>query len=127
MKIPKEYNPIMPYLIIKGAEGFVDFMKVVFNAKEQLIVPNPDGTVMHGELRVNEGVIMFSEASVEYEPFPAGMCLTIENVDEIYNRAMDNGAISLQEPANRDYGRSAGFQDLFGNRWWLMNPVSLFT
>ncbi len=122
MKIPQHYNPIMPYLIVNNAKDFMSFMKAVFNAEEQLTVPLENGLVMHGELRIGEAVIMFSDANENYPPSPAGSCLMRDDIDEIYSRAMANGAAALQEPADREYGRSAGFADKFGNKWWLMNP-----
>jgi PhnB protein len=49
MKIPDQYNRLMPYLIVRDTDGFKKFMEKVFDATEQLIVPGNDGTVMHGE------------------------------------------------------------------------------
>lgn len=123
MKVPEHYNPVMPYLMIKDTNAFINFMKTVFNATEQIIVPNADGSLMHGELRLDDAVIMFSGANEIHPVFPGSICLLRDDIDEVYNRAIENGAISLQEPDNREYGRSAGFGDAFGNKWWLMNPV----
>ncbi len=119
----QHYNPVMPYLVVEHAKDFISFTKKVFEATEQIIVPREDGSVMHGELRLGKAVIMFSEANETYTPFPAGICLIVGNVAEIYTRAMDAGAVSLQDIDDREYGKSAGFQDSFGNKWWLMNPV----
>jgi uncharacterized glyoxalase superfamily protein PhnB len=58
MNIPEQYNQLMPYLILKGTDGFRKFMEKVFEAKEQLIVPGKGGTVMHGELRIGEAVMV---------------------------------------------------------------------
>lgn len=118
----QHYNPIMPYLVIEHSRDFIHFAKEVFNATEQLIVPREDGTVMHGELRLGNAVVMFSEANKDYPPFPAGICLIVDNVSEIYQRAMAKGAVSLQDIGEREYGKSAGFEDSFGNKWWLMSP-----
>lgn len=123
MKEHEHYSPIMPYLVVDKAKDFINFTKAVFGATEQIIVPREDGSVMHGELRLGKAVVMFTEANETYEPFPAGICLIVKNVEEIYARAIKLGAVSLQETADREYGKSAGFQDSFGNKWWLMNPV----
>ena len=50
MKIPLQYNRIMPYLIVPNATDFIRFMKEVFGAEEQIIVPRSEGVIMHGEL-----------------------------------------------------------------------------
>ncbi len=39
MKIPLQYNRVMPYMIIPDAAGFIVFMKEVFGAKNRLLIP----------------------------------------------------------------------------------------
>jgi PhnB protein len=121
MNIPTQYNRLMPYLILKGADGFRKFMENVFGAEEQLIVPASDGTVMHGELRIGEAVIMFGEAGAQFPVMNAGMFIYVANADETYQKALADGAITIdgQEPADRDYGRTCGVKDPFGNTWWI--------
>jgi PhnB protein len=119
MKIPDYYLPIMPYLIISKAADFIEFVKEVFDADIKLIVPREEGVIMHGELTIGKAAILFADATETYAPRPAGMFLLISNVDEVYHKALAHGAASLQKPTNMDYGYSAGFQDDFGNQWWL--------
>ncbi|MTI26017.1 VOC family protein [Fulvivirga kasyanovii] len=118
MKIPENYLPIMPYLILKGADKFADFMKTVFDAKDQLVVPGERG-IMHGELRIGDAVVMYAEAGEEFTPSPSGMFIYVENVDSVFAKALQNGAKKLQEVEKRDYGYGGGFQDPFGNQWWV--------
>ena len=113
----------MPYIIIKDAQGFIKFLKNVFGAEEKLIVPREDGSILHGEMAFGKAVIMFAQADKTYQPFPCSMFLLIEDVDKVYHLALQNGAKSLQEPTERDHGRSAGVMDTFGNIWWLTRPV----
>ena len=120
MNIPEQYNQLMPYLIVSTAAEFITFSRDVFGATEQLIVPNPDGSVMHGELRIGSAVIMFADASEAYKATSCSLCLLVESVDDVYKKAMTHGAVSLLAPEDKEYGRSAGFQDKFGNTWWLM-------
>jgi PhnB protein len=122
MQIPDYYLPIMPYLIVEKAYDFIEFVEKVFKGKNRLIVPREEGVIMHGEMTIGKAAIMFCDATETYKPRAAGMFILIENVDEVYARGLANGAISLQEPADRNYGRSAGFQDAFGNQWWLTKP-----
>src|SRR5665213_1666035 len=123
MTIPAQYNQLMPYLMVQTAAEFLAFTKEVFGATEQLIVPRPDGYVMHGELRIGEAVIMFSDANDEYKPGTSSLCLLVESADEVYKKAIAHGCISLHTPEDREYGRSAGFQDKFGNTWWLIEGI----
>ena len=113
----------MPYLVVRDADGFIAFVKAVFDAEEKLIVPKPDGTLMHAEFALNGGTILFGQANEIWPPFPAPMYLVTEKVDELYERGIANGATGNQEPGTRGYGRSAGFLDKWGNQWWLNWPT----
>jgi len=99
-----------------------NFIEAVLDAKEILKVPTPDGSVMHAEYSINGGTIMFGQAGGEWKAFPCGMFVVTNEVDEVYERALSNGAVSIQEPGDKGYGHAAGFQDAFGNQWWLNNP-----
>ncbi len=123
MTTPLYYLPIMPYIIVKDAQGFIKFLKNVFKAEEKIIVPREDGSIQHGEMAFGKAVVMFAQADKTYQPFPCSMFLLIEDIDSVYHSALENEAKSLQEPTDRDYGRSAGIMDAFGNIWWLTRPV----
>lgn len=120
MEIPKQYLPIMPYLVIHHAKKFSIFMQSVFGATEQLIVPTDDNKIMHGELRINDAVVMFADSSEGWKEKPAAMYLCVDEVNDIYERALQHGATSLQKPDKREYGFSAGVQDPFGNQWFMV-------
>ena len=122
MNIPKQYLPIMPYLIIPNARAFVTFMKTVYNSTEQLIVPRTKDLIMHGELTVGDGIIMFADVTEQITVRPAGMFVYIQSVDETYNKALAHGATSLTPPSKQEYGYTAGFQDTWGNQWWIVEP-----
>lgn len=119
MQIPAQYNQLMPYLIIPDAGGFGSFMKTVFGAAEQMLVPRGDGgLIMHGELRIGNAVVMYADATEQSAARPAGMFIYVMNVDDTYTKAMAAGATSTMPPAQMDYGYSCGFKDPFGNDWW---------
>lgn len=118
MKIPEQYNQVMPYLIINNAAAFIDFMKTVFDAEVQMTVPREEGVIMHGELRLGQSVIMIADATEQYPARPAGMFIYINSVDETYKKALEAGAKSSMPPTKQDYGYTCGFTDPFGNDWW---------
>ena len=122
MTMPDYYQPIMPYLVLKDADGFIRFVKAVFGAEEKMVVRNKDGSIMHAELSINGGTILLGEAGDNWPPFPAPMYLPTERVDELYKRAIENGAEGNMEPQDKEYGRAAGFKDKWGDQWWLNSP-----
>lgn len=125
MKIPNQYTQLMPYLILKRTDEFIQFMKKVFDAKEQLIAPAGDGSIMHGELRMNDAVVMFGEAGDQFPVMTAGMFIYVDDADSTYKKALDAGAVTVegQEPSDKNYGRTCGVKDPFGNTWWITSVL----
>jgi PhnB protein len=123
MKIPSHYNRLMPYMIIPNAYKFIEFMKNVFGAAEQIIVPRSEGVIMHGELRIGDAVIMFADTTEQVAERPAGIFIYVDSVDETYKKALAAGAASLMEPMQQPYGYTCGFHDPFGNDWWPVEPA----
>ena len=120
MHIPEEHQTVMPYLILPNARGFADFVQSVFGATLGPTTLRDDNvTIMHGETRIGESTLMFAEATDQWPPQPASLFVYVENADETYQRALAQGGTSLMEPASRDYGRSCGVADPFGNSWWI--------
>ncbi len=118
MTYASTHNRIMPYLIVPGANQFITFMEKVFGASLQFSVPRSEGIIMHGELRIGEGVIMFADATDQFAPRPAGIFIYVEDVDATYERALAAGATSTMPPTIMEYGYTCGIKDLFGNDWW---------
>lgn len=123
MNIPSNYLPVMPYIIINDASAFLEFTKKVFNASEKIIVPGEgERKIMHGEIKIFDAVIMFADKPEGLTERPCGMFIYVENVDAVYEKAMTEKAMSLMPPMQQEYGYTAGFQDAFGNQWWIVQP-----
>jgi PhnB protein len=78
---------------------------------------------MHAEININGSTIMFADCTDTYQQQNAGMFVYVDNCDQTYQKALDNGAENIIPPANQSYGRSAGVKDPFGNTWWITNPL----
>ena len=120
MKIPAQYLPVMPYLILNDSKLFLDFAVSVFGASEQFLSRYENGQVQHGEIRIGEAVIMFSQATEQWKNKPASMFLYVENVDQVYDAGLRHGAVLLMPPEEKEYGYTAGFEDPLGNQWWIV-------
>lgn len=118
MRIPEGYQQVMPYLIVRDAQGFMTFMKSVFGATEKMNMMRDEHIIMHAEIQLGDSTIMFADATAQFEPRPAGMFVYVANADETYAKALAAGATSLMPPADQEYGRSCGVLDPFGNSWW---------
>ena len=120
MKIPEQYLPVIPYLVLNDSKRFFEFAQTVFGATTQHMALHENGDVMHGEIRIGDAVIMYSQASENFPYKPAGMFIYVENVDKAYDAGLRQKCLSLMPPEQKDYGYTAGFEDLFGNQWWLV-------
>lgn len=123
MKIPENYNTVMPYLILENANGFLQFTKKLFNAKELQLVLNEDKSVMHAEIRIGDSTIMIGQSGGQWKPQPAGLYVHVDDCDNSYQNALALGAQSVMEPSDQKYGRAAGVNDPFGNTWWLTSEL----
>jgi PhnB protein len=120
MKIPNGHQTIMPYLILAGAEKFIEFTRKVFNANETFKRMREDGkTIMHSEIQIGNSTIMFADTTEQIKEQVAGLFIYVENADETYKKAIDAGATTVMELSNQDYGRTCGVNDPFGNTWWI--------
>lgn len=122
--IPEQYNRVMPYLTLKNGEEFIKFTRSVFEAKEMSRMGPPGGPVMHGEIKIADSVIMFSDASDDNPAESPVLMIYVKDVDETYKRALANGATSRGEPTNQFYGdRIAKIQDSNGIHWAISSRL----
>ena len=116
---PGGYNSISPYLIVNGARRMIDLLKQVFNATELRRYDNPDGTIMHAELRVDDSVIMIADSSAIYPPNSHLLHIYVPDVDETFARALAAGCQPDETPTQKegDPDRRGSFKDFSGNSW----------
>jgi PhnB protein len=122
--IPEGHHTVTPYLVVRDVAQLIDFMKQAFAAEEILRMAQPDGVIMHAEVRIGDSQVMLGEARGDNEPMPAMLHLYVEDADAVYRRALQAGATSLREPVDEFYGdRIGGVKDRFGNQWWIATHI----
>lgn len=119
-KIPENYQAVMPYIIVNDAKGFMDFMKSVFDAKEQYKeMDNESKKIRHAELNVKGSTIMFTDATDDWGVENSALFIYVDDADKAYNKAVELGAKSIMPLENKEYGRTGGVKDPYGNTWWI--------
>lgn len=122
--IPEGYHAVTPSLIADGAAKLIDFMRDAFGATERLRIPMPDGRVAHAEVTIGGSPVMVADAQPGYPAMPGFIHLYVNDVDNVYKKALAAGAASHMAPEDRFYGdRAAEVRDSFGNRWSLATHV----
>jgi PhnB protein len=136
--IPKEFSAVTPYLSVKDAEKAIAFYKNAFGAKEVGRIMMPDGTVGHAELEIGNFRIMLAEENEQwgnrspasFGGSPVSLCLYVENVDAVFERALKEGAKVKGNMVVKDqfYGdRSGSLTDPFGHEWSIMTHIENLT
>ena len=122
--IPSGFHTLTPYLIVKDGAKLIEFLKAALGAEVKHLSKAPDGLVMHATLRIGDSMLMLSDAREEWPAQPTHLYLYVPNVDELYQRAIQAGAVSVNAPRDEFYGdRMAGIKDPSGNGWWIATHV----
>jgi PhnB protein len=130
--IPVGYPRITPYLCIDGAGAAIEFYGAVFGATERMRMPGPGGKVGHAELEIGDSLVMLSD---EYPEMgvrspktiggtPVTLHVYVDDVDAVFERALENGGTERRALENRFYGdRTGQFEDPFGHQWSVATHV----
>jgi uncharacterized glyoxalase superfamily protein PhnB len=115
---------VFPALKYKDAPGAVAWLERAFGFEKALVVPNPDGTIAHAELKIGPGHVMCGskrEPQGDKNPWDdatAGVYVYVADVDAHYARARSAGAEIVRDLADTDYGsREYSARDPEGNLW----------
>jgi len=121
---PERYPSVSPYLVVDGAARTIEFLTAVFDAVELRRFPAPDGALMHAEVRIDDSVVMLADSTPEWPPVPSYVHVYVQDVDAAYRRALEAGAVSVQEPVQKDdEDKRGGVRDAGGTTWWIATRV----
>jgi uncharacterized glyoxalase superfamily protein PhnB len=118
---------IFPVLRYRDASAAVDFLAAAFGFERRLVMPGPDGTVVHAELGLGPGTIMLGSAGAaetggempsEARAVAQGPYVYVADVAVHHARARAAGAGIAQAPYDTDYGsREYAARDSEGLVW----------
>ncbi len=121
---PDNYNSVSPYLIVDGAGKTIEFLEKTFGAVLIRQFPDDSGRLMHAEVRINDSVVMLADCTTEWPPIPSYVHIYVNDVDNIYRKALEQGAESVQEPVQKgDEDKRGGVKDSGGTTWWIATQV----
>lgn len=121
---PDGYSTVSPYLIVDGAGETIEFLTDVFGAEELRRFPDASGRLMHAEVRIDDTVVMMADSTEEWPPVASYVHVYVADVDDVYRRALEAGARSVQEPTKKDdQDKRGGVKDPGGTTWWIATKV----
>ena len=123
---PDGYSSVSPYVVADRAQRVIDFLKTTFAAKQLRRFDNPDGSIMHAEVQIDDTVIMIADASNKFPAFPVWLHVYVTDADATYRRALEAGGTSVQELQEKknDPDRRGGVKDPAGNTWWISTQIT---
>ena len=114
----------------RNAPAAIDWLCEVFSFTRQLVVPGPDGTVIHSQLVMGTGMVMVSSVrddhygSLVKQPDEFGgletqaCCLIVEDPDAVYHRLLTHRGTIVRDIQDEPYGgRAFTGRDLEGHLW----------
>jgi PhnB protein len=115
---------ITPYIVVRPAAQFMEFLKSSFDGIERMRMPAPDGSIMHAEVEIGNGAIEVSDGNEQYPTAPAAVHLYVDDPDATYARTLQAGATSFYAPTDDHPSgdRWGAVKDPFGNHWYIAKP-----
>ena len=123
---PQGYASVSVYIMADGAQRVIDFLKATFDAREFRRMDQPDGSIRHVEVQIDDTIVMLADATEAFRAFAVWLHVYVPDVDATYQRALAAGGVSVQEPgqAEGEPDRRGGVNDPCGNTWWIATRVS---
>ena len=111
--IPDGWHSVTPRLVVHDAAALVEFLRQAFGATGDFNTERPS------VIRIGDSLVMVSSVDPR-EAMPAFLYLYVDDIDATYQRALDAGAVSLEEPWDTPYGDRRGMiKDPGGNTWQI--------
>jgi PhnB protein len=117
------FRTVTPYITVANVQAEVEFLTRAFGAEGQIYGLGSAGG-FHSEYKIGDSMIMIGgggEGSTwKGPPMPGSLHLYVDDVDAVYERAMQAGATSLMAPTDQEYAdRDAAIKDVGGNHWYI--------
>lgn len=126
--IPEGYHAVTPYLIVRGGSAAIEYYTRAFGAVELFRFPAPDGKVGHAEIKIGDSILMLADEHPQMGyngpqtigGSPVSLMIYVEDVDTVFDRAVEAGATVKEKLQDKFYGdRTGTVIDPFGHIWHL--------
>jgi PhnB protein len=134
--VPEGYSTLTTYLAVDDAGAAIDYYKRAFGAEEHVRMHGPDGKVGHAELQIGDSKLMLSDPMPQSSTKPpreiggtsASIFMYVENVDAVFEKAVDEGATVTMAVEDQFWGDRFGtITDPFGHVWSIASHIEDLT
>jgi PhnB protein len=125
-KIPEGCHSVTPHLCVRGGADAIEFYKKAFGAKELRRAPGPGGKLLHAEIQIGDSRVfladefpeMGAKSPLALNGSPVTIHLWVEDVDKVFQQAVEAGAQVRMPLADQFWGDRYGIvTDPFGHQW----------
>jgi PhnB protein len=110
---PEGWHSVTPRLVVSDPARMVEFLRQAFGATGDLETERPS------VIKIGDSLVMISSVG-PHEAMPAFLYVYVDDIDTTYKRALEAGAVSLEEPLDTPYGDRRGMvEDPCGNVWQI--------
>jgi len=118
MSKPDGWRSVTARIFVDESRELMEFVKNVFGATGDYRSDRP--TVV----TIGDSMVMISDTAARKRT-NAFLYVYVDDVDEVYRRALRAGATSLEEPSMTPYGdRRAMVEDRWGNTWQIASTTT---
>ena len=131
-RVPEEFHTITPQLVVSGVAKAIDWYTEALGANELLRNTAPDGkSIMHSELLLGDSRFFVVDefqgsmsSPLRLGGTPVTLHLYVEDVDELFDRAVAAGASVIMPVGDQFWGDRYGMlSDPFGHRWSIASRI----
>lgn len=128
---PAGYNTLTPYLAVRDGARLIEFYRNAFGAEVVRRMDDPNGIVMHAELRIGDSMLQLSDempsmglVAPSGEARSSSLVIYVPDVDEVFARAIDLGATQVAPVSDVFSGDRMGLLLCpSGHRWAVITRV----
>lgn len=123
-QVREGFHTITPYIAVKEAVQLIEFVKEAFGAEGSVQGTGSEGG-LHAEFLIGDSMVMIGGGEAwRGTPTPTALHLYVNDVEEVYQRSLQAGATSIQDPIEDHGERLAGVKDVGGNEWYIAKRLS---
>lgn len=133
---PDRFHSVTPHIVVDDGNAAIAFYIKAFGAEEVFRMAMPDGRLMHAEIMIGDSVVMIASEMPEHGSrspkslggTPVTLHVYVNDVDQIYERAIEAGATEAMPPEDMFWGDRYGrVTDPFGHVWALATHIKDLT
>jgi len=120
--VPAGYTSVTPWIISRSTDQMISFLKTVFDAQE---VPgsrivDDSGVTIHAVVQLRDAKLLLFDARDGWAPTPAFLNIYVQNIEEVHQKAIENGARSVTAITPLWFGEQVcRILDPLGNLIWI--------